>query len=170
MAKDHATNAIEHNKRRIYSWLVEYFSIVQTQSKPETIWSFEARNKPTEGSINVVQLHAKPERIIIQSGIGIAESNQNALGKMPSDDRVLFLCDLQLMLLKMGVEYIGATYPTDSVYIFDFLYPDPLTRNQFMQSVFKVHKAVWAVLIMLEKNLSKREPSDPFAEASILIH
>lgn len=144
--------AIPRNARNVYEWLTEFYASTKLHENVSGVfWHVEA--KDTVGGIDVVQFIAYPDRIIAQTVVAVAENHRAALADINPDDRKLFLCDIQLELLKMDVEFRGVVHPLEEIFIQQFLYPDGLNRNALVHMVLHVQKAALIVALMLDRKL-----------------
>jgi len=168
MTKRDQKNPTDNNRRRVQGWLLDRYEHVTQIDTPDTIWQLTAKDHFGHG-LAVANLVAKPHLILAQISIALMPNYQNAFNSLSPKERSEFLCEVQLRLLSMDVDYSGVDEPLELIIIEASLSLDGLNRDTLLQRAACINRAGLSVLIMLNRRLGgdHQRPTDT---ASVTIH
>jgi hypothetical protein len=144
----------ESVRRRVETWLADYFDDVEPFADDTALWHLSATRK-AGGGIQVVLLVDNPERLIVQSCVTLKADYKQRYKNLPSEERREFIYDLQLRLLNMDVDYDGVDDPLDTVRISQHVFIESLDRERFVRKLRWVNKGALSVMVMLAQRLPR---------------
>jgi hypothetical protein len=131
-----------HSKQsQIQSWLSgQGLRLTEVQSQ-NMQWVLTWKD-PAGYAFMVAQSKQVPDQIVIQSTFGIDGVHKKHFLGMDGTERRLFLRDLKIAILALGVGFEGAQEPFDQVTVVQHVYEDGLTKDRFFQCLGQIRCAV----------------------------
>jgi hypothetical protein len=154
----------QDKRSRVQQWLLAE-GWRTTDGVPEQGWAWMLAVTNTKTTLLITQPANKPDQIIIQGEVEVTDDHRKSFNALPSEKRDNIIWDLRFDLLKMGVEFFGVHLPFESIFMRKVIYSDGLTKDNFMQRVREVHRAVLFVQWTFSRNYKEppnEEPEDGF--------
>jgi hypothetical protein len=154
--------AAEHDfqtvRERITSWLVaEGYTVREGQAR-DAAWMLVVED-PAQRRFMVGQKPNRPDVIVIQGTVAIADQHGQLLDELPEAEREDFLYELRFRLLHLELDFQGVSHPLRQVMLNEHVYFDDLNRNDFFRTLKRVRHGIVAVIWSVGRKLHHPAPS-----------
>lgn len=128
---------------------------VDRMDDPNAVFNLAVR-EPEGLAVHVAQMRGREDLILIAGSVAFDDANSARLQRLAPDRRAAFLWELRLELLKMGVQFYGIELPIHRVGISAPIYEDGLTRDAFVERLFRVKRALLFILWAYERTMESQ--------------
>lgn len=150
---------LESKRTKVQRWLMEEDWQIADFPAPEgALWTIRCTNA-IGNVLFIIQSTRIPDRLDIQTSVGVSEDHQNLIAAMPANERASLWWDLRFELLKMKLEFAGFAEPVKEITLTQKIYNDGLTRDRFIQRINQVKAGI--LLIIWTINRRSNQPPDP---------
>lgn len=156
-------------RERITSWLVaEGYTVREGQAR-DAAWMLVVED-PAQRRFMVGQKPNRPDVIVIQGTVAIADQHGQHLDELPEAEREEFLYELRFRLLGLELDFQGVSHPLRQVMINEHVYVDDLTRNDFFRTLKRVRHGIVAVIWSVGRKLHHPAPSSLGEEGGVEVN
>lgn len=143
----------------IRKWLLEGGYKIQLINDPHAHFNILAEDKDGK-KVNIAQSKGKDDVIGINTAALLLDSQKEELNNMDENERSKILWQIRLSLINKNVGFSPIGLPLDFIKVSQVIYYDGLTKDNFMQRLLLVYRALLLVMWMVERSLGVEVPSD----------
>jgi len=128
-----------------------------------TQWLIEA-NDDVGRPITIYQASIKLrviERIVVVTALALGDEHQEKYTELSLEDKRDLIYDLRQHLILLGVGYAGLTDPLTKMLFEDIIYPDELSKGEFLKSVRKIRNAGILAATIISRRFNEPPPPEP---------
>lgn len=147
---------------QVQSWLMEEGWSIAEGDGEDIAWALTCRDLQGRG-VAVAQRQNRPDQILINAAVSPSPVHAEEVAALEPLARYHFMDDLGLALLGIGVEFSFEGENLQTIVIGERIYADALTKDEFLQRVSRVRRAVILVIASFRRKFAKlqQEPSEP---------
>jgi len=144
-------------REKVQNWLMGEGWQISEQPHPDAEWLIRAEDA-AQRRILIGQNKARPDMILLEARVNLADEHQEMFEKLPEKTRRLTLWNLRFRLLSLNVDFAGVAEPMKTVLLTQRIYLDGLTKDNFLQRFSIVRNAVVMVIWSITRQLEGVEP------------
>ena len=144
-------------REKVQNWLMGEGWQISEQPHPDAEWLIRAEDA-AQRRILIGQNKARPDMILLEARVNLADEHQEMFEKLPEKTRRLTLWNLRFRLLSLNVDFAGVAEPIKTVLLTQRIYLDGLTKDNFLQRFSIVRNAVVMVIWSITRQLEGVEP------------